>query len=306
MTSQRISAERRAEILATMRKAHLLHRDENRIGLTNFYTLEGLDPQHRDKVQLNTYFAEWKKTPQTQKTQNFFTWVNSTYPEFAKKQGVIYLESSERIKYQISVNSQGVIRRGTETEPYDTTAYGGKSPGMAAYVIDTKGNLYIGEHKSHVMHHSSFLAGALVMSAGMIKIEEGKITHIDHKSGHYIPTKRHLENALKVIPKEAFGDKAVIEFSTSKSVVADFFLNIRNNFLFKWLPNLVLEKLVQFGNSLLSKSRKTEVHSSSDYYSQQRSMKDTLIEARETNTAEAKKEDKQEEKRKKTPTCNMG
>lgn len=53
-----MSPERKREIIAAMRKARLLYRDEEKIGLASHYILEGVDDKHRDKALLNEKYAE--------------------------------------------------------------------------------------------------------------------------------------------------------------------------------------------------------------------------------------------------------
>jgi len=54
-------------------------------------------------------------------------------------------------------------------------------------VIDEYGRMFAGESKSAEFHHSSFLRGEAVASAGSILIEKGIITTISNRSGHYLP-----------------------------------------------------------------------------------------------------------------------
>ncbi len=293
-----LTSERKREIISTMRKAHLLYRGEHsrygeiiRIGLTGIYTLEGLDPKHRDKVKLNEYYAEWKSTEDVAENQNFFRWLNVAHPEFKQMSGVTYIPIDNREQYKIHVGVDGVITRGSEATAYDTTQYKGKVPGMAAYVMDGKGNMYVGEHQTNVMHHSSFLAGNKVISAGMVKIEEGKITRIDHQSGHYAPTKNNFKNALAKINKTAFHHEAKIEFSEKvtgniSERIGRFFVKIPENPSFKFLPKAILSKLVRLGNSILHRNQKSELVSSSDYYKdQQDRLKESVRRLTKTSTS---------------------
>lgn len=45
-------------------------------------------------------------------------------------------------------------------------------------------------------YHSSFLSGKPGLCFGMIKVDNGEITYIDNRSGHYKPTKKNLINAV--------------------------------------------------------------------------------------------------------------
>ncbi|CAI7612728.1 unnamed protein product [Penicillium viridicatum] len=66
----------------------------------------------------------------------------------------------------------------------------GKSPGkedMWLFVADTSFRLYIGIKKSGAFQHSSFLRGARIAAAGMIKIKHGQLRSLAPLSGHYRP-----------------------------------------------------------------------------------------------------------------------
>jgi hypothetical protein len=70
----------------------------------------------------------------------------------------------------------------------------------AIWVMDPQGNLYVKViHPVGLFHHSSFLAGGDVLSAGEIVIDKGKVTHINNMSGHYFPTDESLNNAIGVL-----------------------------------------------------------------------------------------------------------
>ena len=266
-----MTPERKEQIISRMRKAFLLYSDDEKKGLAPHYILEGVDDQHRDKAQLNAKYLEWEKTPDVAENQSFWVWLDATHPAFSEAQGVTYVNKKQRGEYKINIDKDGTIRRGNGTEPYDTLNYGGKTPGMAAYVMDKEGNIYVGEHQTGIMHHSSFLAGKPVVSAGMVKIESGKITQIDHRSGHYSPTKENFENALGKIDQKAFAPQAKLEISgniKSEMVqkIAHSFITINDNRYFNWLPSRTISAIVQYGRHLEHNNQKTDSVSAVDYY----------------------------------------
>lgn len=53
------------------------------------------------------------------------------------------------------------------------------------YVADTQGNLYVGIKSTGGFQHSSFMFGATVASAGLLKCKDGQLTSLDPLSGHY-------------------------------------------------------------------------------------------------------------------------
>jgi hypothetical protein len=63
-------------------------------------------------------------------------------------------------------------------------------PNSWIFVADTSFRLYIGIKNSGAFQHSSFLSGARVSAAGLIKIKDGQLRRLSPLSGHYrAPTK---------------------------------------------------------------------------------------------------------------------
>ena len=189
---------------------------------------------------------------------------------FSQQKGVVYLDRHERTQYKLNIR-EDVIYQGNDSLPFDTTNFKGKLQGYAAYVVDKKGNIYVGEHKTGTMHHSSFVAGSSVISAGMIKVKKGKISAINHHSGHYIPKKENLENFLLTIDPNVFDNHAQIKFSTedrSKTIkkFADFLINIRKNPDYNWLSHRMLVQLTKLGHYISSVNQKKSDYHASSYY----------------------------------------
>lgn len=59
-------------------------------------------------------------------------------------------------------------------------------------------------------HHSSFLAGEAVASAGELKVTKGVISEITRKSGHYQPSKNINNQLLKHLEKEGVDVENII------------------------------------------------------------------------------------------------
>lgn len=53
------------------------------------------------------------------------------------------------------------------------------------YVCTTKGDLYVGIKATGGFQHSSFMYGATVASAGLLKVKEGQLSSLSPLSGHY-------------------------------------------------------------------------------------------------------------------------
>ncbi|MCO4755289.1 MAG: hypothetical protein KC478_12460, partial [Bacteriovoracaceae bacterium] len=88
------------------------------------------------------------------------------------------------------------------------------SPGNAPaiFVMDKKGNLYFHSNpEPGRFHHSSFLAGEDVLSAGQLKVKDGRVLYIDNISGHYKPGQVHAYQGLYKLLKEG------VDFSQAKA-----------------------------------------------------------------------------------------
>jgi len=70
--------------------------------------------------------------------------------------------------------------------------------GNAIFIMDEHGAIYASKiHHRGKFHHSSFLAGQSVASAGEIVAENGVIKKITRRKGHYQPTLSQSEQFLK-------------------------------------------------------------------------------------------------------------
>jgi hypothetical protein len=109
---------------------------------------------------------------------------------------VAKVSDDERSDYQLHLG--GTVTRGSSPEPYDTKESFSKfmKQGWAIFVMSVGGEMFSGEHKMGLFHHSSFFAGGDVAGAGELKVEHGKITGLTNKSGHYFP---EVEQTLQVM-----------------------------------------------------------------------------------------------------------
>ncbi|QIW96209.1 hypothetical protein AMS68_001727 [Peltaster fructicola] len=70
------------------------------------------------------------------------------------------------------------------------------------FVADTSFRLYIGIKQSGAFQHSSFLRGARVSAAGLIKIKDGQLRALSPLSGHYAPPVRNFKEFVKTVKQE--------------------------------------------------------------------------------------------------------
>jgi hypothetical protein len=124
---------------------------------------------------------------------------------------VIYFGENARDPYRVKVKGGKWQVQGKQLE--DNKIY--------IFVMDRKGNIYMGEGIQGKIHHSSFVAGDNVVIAGTIEFIDGqKIIHMDNMSGHYLPKQPALELGLQEFLREA-SHRGIDILSIKYNVVAD-------------------------------------------------------------------------------------
>lgn len=101
---------------------------------------------------------------------------------------VKYLTEAERAPFEVFVKGGKLV--GPKGNAVDTTtSHTAFTDGMAIFVMDKGGRLFVStNHDVGKFHHSSLLAGKPAAGAGEIRIEGGVIKTLSRKSGHYKPT----------------------------------------------------------------------------------------------------------------------
>jgi hypothetical protein len=112
---------------------------------------------------------------------------------------VKYLNMQDRAGFKVTIRDGKVFD--ADGKPFETrqasTAFE-VNKGRAIFVMDAQGSIYISNEQTRgKFHHSSFLAGQPVAAAGDIRIENGVITAISRKSGHYRPTLEQLNQVVQ-------------------------------------------------------------------------------------------------------------
>jgi hypothetical protein len=85
-------------------------------------------------------------------------------------------------------------------------------------VADTSFRLYIGIKQSGAFQHSSFLHGARISSAGLIKIKDGQLRRLSPLSGHYRPPTKNFRAFVHSL-KEGGVDMSHVSISRSYAVL---------------------------------------------------------------------------------------
>lgn len=204
------------------------------------YWLEALDPKHRSfghNGRAAQWFSDWMAAATD---LSFFDWLDRKGVASGMPQ-VQYLAPDQRWKYMCVFGDDGVMYRHQETsgargrggiplERFSTlglqTAHSGNN--FAIWVCSPGGIFYTNAHKVSEFHHSTFLAGGRVLSAGEWVVSAGKILIISHKTGHHAASPAMLFNALLLLNQRADLSRTVVQVvdfatkATSYHTVPDF------------------------------------------------------------------------------------
>jgi hypothetical protein len=86
------------------------------------------------------------------------------------------------------------------------------------FVADTSFRLYVGIKNSGMFQHSSFLQGARISAAGLIRIRDGRLISLSPLSGHYRPPASNFRAFVKSL-REAGVDMSRVKVSKSYMVL---------------------------------------------------------------------------------------
>lgn len=73
--------------------------------------------------------------------------------------------------------------------------------GSYNFAYSSEGRFYAGDTK---FHHSTFMSGAAIKSAGTMEVCNGRIVNITNKSGHYAPARKKFLDATKEMVNRGF------------------------------------------------------------------------------------------------------
>lgn len=184
------------------------------------YMMEGIDPKHRMGDLLASCLMMYKTL---KPAKPFFEWLDSkgefeqvvllreakemlsgkdesisptTVKQFVR--GVAYLDASTNGSYKITIANGKLYQNGKLFDTSDmSTVFSGK--GHAIFVQSPKRDFYSASHKMGEFHHSSFLSGASVRSAGEWIVKQGDIKWLSAKSGHYKPEMYHYVQGIQYL-----------------------------------------------------------------------------------------------------------
>lgn len=183
-----------------------LAKNTNLKKLEEFAWLEALSPDHRYGFDLEREWLKWQNDPTS---LSFNEWRKNKQLVGISPNQVKYLNADERKQYEVTFVEGMAMREGIPfNSSSEVSIFSGK--GIAIYALSADGKLYVGSHDKGKFHHSSFLAGAPVIGAGEIQMdEEGQIIFLSPNSGHYNPSKKELLAVLQWLQEKGVNLKNV-------------------------------------------------------------------------------------------------
>ncbi|KAL2443606.1 hypothetical protein ABEF95_007736 [Exophiala dermatitidis] len=106
------------------------------------------------------------------------------------------------------------------------------------FVADTSFRLYIGYKQSGAFQHSSFLHGARILAAGLIKVKDGQLRKLSPLSGHYRPPAANFR-AFVYSLREQGVDMSRVSISRSYAVLVGLETYVRSRKRLKALEDKV-------------------------------------------------------------------
>ncbi|KAL5824319.1 hypothetical protein ACOSQ3_020382 [Xanthoceras sorbifolium] len=172
-----------------------LSKDEKAQKLALTHWLEAIDPRHRYGHNLHKYYDVWFASDSI---QPFFYWLDigdgkevtlEKCPRTKQQQECIkYLGPKEREAYEVVMEKGKLVYKQSRVCVDTHTPKDSKW----MFVLSTSRNLYVGEKKKGLFHHSSFLSGAATIASGRLVAQNGILEAIWSYSGHYRPTEENF------------------------------------------------------------------------------------------------------------------
>jgi hypothetical protein len=73
--------------------------------------------------------------------------------------------------------------------------------GSFLYVVTLDGRIILGKEITNVVQHSTLGGRTAILSAGMMRFENGKLISVDNHSGHYLPQPKRLAYTLHALER---------------------------------------------------------------------------------------------------------
>ncbi|KAL1651264.1 hypothetical protein SLS58_000603 [Diplodia intermedia] len=105
-------------------------------------------------------------------------------------------------------------------------------PNSWIFVADTSFRLYVGIKQSGAFQHSSFLHGARISAAGLIKIKDGQLRRLSPLSGHYRPPTSNFRAFVHSL-RDADVDMSRVSISRSYAILVGLEAYVKTRKKFK-------------------------------------------------------------------------
>jgi hypothetical protein len=179
--------------------------------------LEALCPRHRVGKNLEAYYYDWATCDKT--VQSFFYWLDyGEGQKFENKrarrskletQTIEYCSEAQRERYAVTVRGGLVYYPGSITPIHHDRSM--------MFAMGTDLSWYMAPKIAKQFHHSSFLAGGVVVAVGMATVHHGVVRKVNTSSGHYRPVGVDLPKLVTVVQIHAGVDMSKCEVITDKS-----------------------------------------------------------------------------------------
>ena len=114
-------------------------------------------------------------------------------PTITRHKPTHFMTPAEREQHRIFVGPDGRLYQARNGAPFDTRG--------AKFVMDEYGNLYAG-NTAMVTWHTSFLGGRTVTAAGILVVDNGRLTEWTDHSGHYEPRPEINDYVLDLLRRQ--------------------------------------------------------------------------------------------------------
>ncbi len=128
-------------------------------------------------------------------------------------------DGKERADKYVNVGKNEPASQSTPTAIMNRLLRKTTRPNTWIFVSDTRFRLYIGIKQSGAFQHSSFLHGARLAAAGLIKVKKGCLASLSPLSGHYRCTTKHFRKFVKSLHAKNV-DMSHVSISRSYTILA--------------------------------------------------------------------------------------
>lgn len=161
------------------------------------------------------------------------------------------------------------------------------------YVADTNFRLYVGYKQSGAFQHSSFLQGARILSAGLIKIKDGQLRRLSPLSGHYRPPAANFRAFVHSLEAEGC-DMSHVSISRSYAILVGLEGYVKTRRRIKNTGSAIEH---QFDKAMRPEKVKAEEEAAQDHSKSAQREREHLEKEKQQETHKEKKSDNRLSKR---------